>query len=470
MPYYTITDFAAGLDLRRSSMTAPAGTLRSLVNAHITPGGEIEKRYAFTQVGTAPATSRGLAELGQKVYIFTPRGAIVPPTSEFTYGTYGLACDTLLDIWDYDKFDAKLYVSAAVGTADDPTGTAHFYDGVKVTPTPGAPANPYKYLKTYKSKMYGTAGTTLGCSNVGDPTSWTGTGSDENDLSLQDSDMTLTSALESYYDKLAIFSETAAQLWLMKSDPLQNQFVQTLRQAGTIAPMSVLQYGTGDILYLAPDGIRSLRARNSSLAASVSDVGSPLDPIIQDIFRTMGKAYLATAQAILQPVAGRFWIIIKDRVYVLSAFPGPKVTAWSEYQPGATIVDACVSNQRLWVRDSNHNIFVYGGTNPTQPAFDASPVEVVMPFLGGEKTETKKRYLGIDAIAEGQWKVAASFDPISGAEDDLGVINGPTQGIGRYAMLGYSTHISLRFRTVPGYAGPASISNITIHYELGDAE
>ena len=32
MPYFTITDFAAGLDLRRSILTAPAGTLRSLKN------------------------------------------------------------------------------------------------------------------------------------------------------------------------------------------------------------------------------------------------------------------------------------------------------------------------------------------------------------------------------------------------------------------------------------------------------
>jgi hypothetical protein len=35
LPYFTITDFAAGLDLRRSELTAPAGTLRSMTNCHV---------------------------------------------------------------------------------------------------------------------------------------------------------------------------------------------------------------------------------------------------------------------------------------------------------------------------------------------------------------------------------------------------------------------------------------------------
>ena len=40
--YYEIADFKEGMDLRKSVLTAPAGTLRLLQNAHITPGGEID--------------------------------------------------------------------------------------------------------------------------------------------------------------------------------------------------------------------------------------------------------------------------------------------------------------------------------------------------------------------------------------------------------------------------------------------
>jgi hypothetical protein len=75
VPYFTITDFAAGLDLRRSSLTAPAGTLRTLTNAHVTPGGEIEKRFAFHNFKTVPANTKGLVSVNQKLYTFGPMTA-----------------------------------------------------------------------------------------------------------------------------------------------------------------------------------------------------------------------------------------------------------------------------------------------------------------------------------------------------------------------------------------------------------
>jgi hypothetical protein len=289
------------------------------------------------------------------------------------------------------------------------------------------------------------------------------------DLSLQDSDMTNTQALEAYYDKLAIFSDTAVQLWTIDPDPTLSQFNQTLRQAGTISPMSALQYGSGDVLYLAPDGIRSLRARNSSLAASVSDVGSPLDPVLQTIYRTQGIDFLQPAISILQPVAGRFWVIIRDRIYVLSAYPGPKVTAWSEYDPGFVITAAAVSNQRVYVRDDANNVYVYGGTNAAQPLYDNSHVEVVLPFHGGDRPETYKMFKGIDAVCSGTWDVYVSFDPTTEAEDYIGQLTGPTTLQGRIKMEGYSTHISLRFRSPPNSTGAKNLSNITIHYEMADA-
>lgn len=48
MAYLVIEDFHGGLDARKSMLSAPAGTLTGLVNAHISTGGEIEKRKAFT--------------------------------------------------------------------------------------------------------------------------------------------------------------------------------------------------------------------------------------------------------------------------------------------------------------------------------------------------------------------------------------------------------------------------------------
>ena len=55
------------MDLRKSALTAPAGTLRLLQNADITQGGEIEKRAAFVYWCNAPAGSMGLCSVNNLV-------------------------------------------------------------------------------------------------------------------------------------------------------------------------------------------------------------------------------------------------------------------------------------------------------------------------------------------------------------------------------------------------------------------
>jgi len=59
MPYTVISDFRLGLDARRSALTSPPGSLASLVNGHITAGGEIEKRKAWVRTAL-PSNCYGL--------------------------------------------------------------------------------------------------------------------------------------------------------------------------------------------------------------------------------------------------------------------------------------------------------------------------------------------------------------------------------------------------------------------------
>ena len=460
MPYFTITDFAAGLDLRRSPLTAPAGTLRTLTNAHITPGGEIEKRMAFVKFATVDPSTKGLVECNQKLYVFGPGGpGSIEPTGPWNVGVLKQACSNIYEIVDYDLFDNQVFVvlwTDAAGT------TMRFYAGASVPSANGF------YVRTYKTKVYSVAGSVLYFSAVGNAADWTGTGSGSIDLSLEDSDMTDCVALEVYYNNLAIMSKTATQLWLMDPDPLKNTYQQTLRQAGAIAWRSVLQYASGDVLYLSQSGIRSLRARNASLAAAVSDIGSPLDPVMQDLFRTNGEDWLSGTIAVLQPVTGRFWIILPDRVYILSAFPGPKITAWSMYDPGFSITAAAVYKNRVVVRDDQNNIYAYGGIDDAAPAYDSCPVEVIFPFHAGGETATFKMFKGLDAACQGQWDVYGAFNVEDDtAEDYFGQFNGPTFLQGRFPINGHSTHMSLRLRSA--YPGPAIISNMVVHYQLSES-
>ena len=78
MPYVLVEDFKSGIDTRRTAVTSVPGSLyglnddgvAGLTNAHITRGGEIEKRRAFKLWTTLPANTHGLAAGGGRVFVF----------------------------------------------------------------------------------------------------------------------------------------------------------------------------------------------------------------------------------------------------------------------------------------------------------------------------------------------------------------------------------------------------------------
>jgi hypothetical protein len=496
MPYFTITDFAGGLDLRRNSLAAPAGTMRSMINCHITPGGEVEKRLAFVPFATLPAASRGLVSLNDMMFTYMPSGsplAQVNPTWRWTIGTQYLNTASLAEVIDWDIFDGQLFTITTTAAND----IEHFY-GTLANKITDVNCKGF-FCRTFKEKMYTVGGSSMFFSVPFDPKTWTNNpdpsgdpqGAGSIDLSANDSDMVECMSIELYFDKIAIMSKEATQLWHIDPDPLQNSMVQTIRNAGTVAYKSVLGYGSGDVLFLAPDGIRSLRARNSSLAASAADIGSPIDPVLQEIYQTVGDAFLAQAIAMVQPVTGRFWMILPDRIYVLSAFPGPKITAWSEYWPvdaaglPITITDVAIFRKTIIVRSIDHKVYAYGGpgqaipldtssaavedgTQIAQNVYDASPVELEFPFHGGDNPATKKTFVGIDATCTGEWEVYAAFNPEApDAEDYIGKLIGPTFEQGRLPMVGTGTHLSLRLRS--SVSGPITLSNLIIHYQVGEA-
>jgi hypothetical protein len=316
---------------------------------------------------------------------------------------------------------------------------------------------------------------------------WTGTsnGSGFINLSLTDAASENLKSVEVYYDKLAIFSTRSTQIWAVAADPAQNAFDQLLRGSGTSAQRSPLQYGSGDVLFLDASGVRSLKAKDSSNSASVSDIGSPIDPAINEILLAVGKgqAYLDKAVAILEPVIGRFWMVFPDEILVLSYFPGPKITAWSRFTlpelDGYDVTYAATAGGRIFLKDSLNRLWVYGGTDGKAYA-DLGPraVEVRMPYLDGKKPGHKKTFQAFDATVNstwgnpmptGAWEVAVSYDPSDPEQEEvIGTIDKPTWNIGASEMQGYDSHFSLRFYNSD--ALPATISNCAVHYSIADDE
>jgi hypothetical protein len=575
--YYEVASFSAGIDLRKSELTAPAGTLRVLQNAHITQGGEIEKRSQFAWWCAAPGGSIGLCVVNDKVYthiyddanaglieeptdtsvgvihIANPRGnikidasyisdgdtsagtilhvdslstsdgspavitvgakvngtGVAPGTVITSFGTGtgsvgdynvnisqlsspssvdgGVAIEDNAKIQlSYDIFGGKIFV---ILFNDDTGGSYCYYNGIQATEA----NNKCLFNRTYKEKMYGVKGRYLNFSAVGDPTVWYDPNPDADgnvahngsgfiDIGSNDADSQDLLGMEVYYDKMAIFSRLSCQLWFLDPDPSLNQYFQTLRDAGTIAPTSVRQYVANDVYFLGTHGIRSLRARDLTTTAAVADVGSPIDQAIQDQIAQNGPFELGDvlywSKAVLDGRTGRLWMSVGgDRIHVLSNWASPNISAWSIYLPSANGTPFLIDHQHIVFADpyvvlraDTGDIFRFGSDTVLQ--YDDCEVLIETPFLSFDKPATFKFYQGFDAICSNDpgspWQVEASFDPTVTPTpfDDICQLDGPSIMGGKIPISGRGTHIQLNI----GHQspGPATFSKLFIHYAPSD--
>ena len=267
-------------------------------------------------------------------------------------------------------------------------------------------------------------------SSVGDPTIWYDPSPDVDgniahngtgfiDVGTNDADSQLLLSMEVYYDKMAIFSRLSCQLWFLDPDPSLNQYFQTLRDAGTIAPTSVRQYVANDVYFLGTHGIRSLRARDLTTTAAVADVGSPIDAPVQDLIATDGPFELNNilywTRSVLDARTGRFWIASKNTIYILSNWASPNISAWSVYIPEFHYRQPARLVLGPLCRHSHHHRRDHALRLGRRAAYDSCPVQFTTPFLSFDKPATFKFYQGFDAICSNApgsvWSVKASFDP-----------------------------------------------------------
>jgi hypothetical protein len=452
--YQVVTDFRAGVDTRRHPIIAPPGTLRTLVNGFITAGGEIEKRKAFVKIADLP-TTQGCICLADNIHVFGPGVAPTFPTVSGVSWTYkrfaNTAGDTLLDL---ELFDGKVYTAYR----DDATQTVyHDYDGVAVTGGQG------HYVETFRSKIYGIKDREIFFSAVGDPTDWAGTGSGFINLSMEDAESFELIGLEVYYNKLAVMSRRATQFWNMDADPSKNQQEQVLRNTGTRAPQSVRQFSGGDVLYLDLTGIRSLRSKDSSLSASLTDVGSPVDSLVRSWVSEVGEDWQFKAFAIVEPGTGQYWLAIKDKIFVLSYSPSTKVSAWSVFEPGFDIAWMSHFQDTICLRDTSGGVYLYGGVNADE--YDDAAVEIVLPYLNGDKPAAVKTWNAVDLVADGTWTMFCSFDPLVDAFEQVGTFSGTTFPLGDMSVSGLGSHIGIRL--VHSDTGYARVSQVAAHFNLG---
>ena len=412
---FTIDDFKGGLDTRKTALTAPAGTLRILENAVINQGGEIEKRLAFVPVCVLPPAYSYIFGQGNSLHTFAQNtsetidpGTCPVPIVPHSVNTISLT--EVVDIVDVEAYVDKFQVSAV---APGSGNSYVFWDGLLLADPATPPYAAGTYSRTFRSKMYRIDGEFLRFSGVGDPgildpaAPAPNNGAGFINIAEQDPDAEELQGMEIYYASMAILSRLQTTVWTLDPDPTKSQINQTLR-IGTVAPHSILQFGTGDVIFLSDSGVRSLHAMMINLAASVSDVGSAIDLILQPIIRDNPTA-AADARATIQPIQGRYWLYLNGLIYVLSYFPAGQITAWSIFDPGFEVQEFAVVQNRIFARGPDNTVYLYGG--PSLSEYDDCMVTVRTPHLSIEGPTTTKRIKSLDVACEGQWSLSAGMLP-----------------------------------------------------------
>lgn len=316
---------------------------------------------------------------------------------------------------------------------------------------------------TYKAKEYAAVGSTMYFSALNDAAKWDiyDLGSGFIDMSNNFGGREDLTGFGVYQGQLAVFSRRNVQLWFLDADPGQNQQRQILANTGAIAPDSIVSMGAIDLLYLADNGIRSLRARENTDTAFASDIGSAVDSIVISQLSALTDEQKAAAKAIVEPVDGRYWLVLGNKIYVLSYFPGANISAWSIYEPGIQFTDLASKDDRVYAR-AGDVIYLYGGAAGDE--YDSSQVVVELPYLDGKKPATFKRTKGVDVTIQGEWQIQMGFDHTNPtARDVIATPNQPTFALGKIDAVGIGTHFGLRL--VNSSSGYAKLANIIVHFD-----
>ncbi|MCW4115670.1 hypothetical protein NPA31_011915 [Aurantimonas sp. MSK8Z-1] len=464
----TVTVTAADDGPRDNGQGLQISTTGTLSISYLTAmsGGADVVRSSFSnlQIGGVTVLAGSVAWAGGSVATAAAIAAAVnaQPGSEYEAEAAG---DTV-------TFIAKTPGSAANGKVV--TWTAG--DGLTLSPAQstqmagGTDDNlePGTFVRTLGAKMYAISGSVLRFSGVRAPMKWQTdvVGAGFIDMASETSGAEKLTALAKYQDSIAVFGEDNIQIWYVDPDPTLNKQVQVLDNTGTSAPRSVTQFGDNDIFYLAESGLRSLRARYSSDAASVTDIGVPIDPLTSAAQLGLTQQERSEICGLIEPGDGRFWLSIKGQIYVFSYFGGAKVSAWSTYSPGFDIDTMLVAQKKVYAR-SGDEIFVYGGAGAA-PAFDDTVAELRTPFLDVDAPARSKSWRGVDVVARGTWDVLLSMDPNRPEITDLvATIDATTFSHHRIAINGDSTHLSVTLRSRGG--GAARVESLALHYE-GDVD
>lgn len=328
---------------------------------------------------------------------------------------------------------------------------------------------------TFNDKMYLLAGDTVYFSTLGDPTNFNAVdGTGNGFVKMTDHFATPESlvSMASFQGRLVFISRQGLQIWECPADPAAWRLIQIFEFVGSRSRLSPKTAGDFEVFFLDETGVRSLRVRDSTLNAFSEDLGSPIDELVQATLIASSETQKDAACGIVEPSSKRYWVFLKDTLYVFSNFPNSKIAAWSKYSPtysngGTQTVftpEKFVIFKGQVVCRAGDAVYRYGGTDNN--TYDNCVASWETPYLDAKTPANIKASKGIDLIASGAWTIAAGMDPVSNILSTILSMTGSTydQGIVPFSERG--THIKLSGQTTGSTV--AKVGALTWLYEGGD--
>lgn len=272
--------------------------------------------------------------------------------------------------------------------------------------------------------------------------------------------------LGKFQGRAAILAREDIATYFLPADATQGEIDQLIENTGTVAPGSVQSYGSHDMFYLDETGVRSLQPRDSSNAPFVSDVGSLIDEYVKEIRGSVAPATVINAASIIDPIDGRYWLAIGDKILTFSGFRDRKIVAWTVQDTDVTPTAFARIGRDVYMR-AGDSIYRYGGADGEQYVSDTCVFETA--FMDCGTPGTHKKFTGFDFSCKGLWEVKVMTDP----EDDTKAltvcrVSSPTLN---------KLHINFQFeaaifaiRATSLAEGPASFSKIIAHFKKVDAQ
>ena len=328
-------------------------------------------------------------------------------------------------------------------------------------------------IKAHRQKIYAGNQSVMEFCAINSPTYWTplATGDTTNppgagfvDLATNGFGSDPITAISTLNQYLVFFAQHGVQVWSIDPDPAKNALAQPIENMGTRFTHSVQPFGGMDIgvLFLHDSGIRAIKPQMITGYVSANDAGFPVDPLITADLAALNQTDINNIRSLVTPKDYAYWLSIGSKIYVLSYHPNAQIQAWSVFQPGFTVDSMVVNDQQVWVRDTNNQLYLYGGTDGN--TYDSCPVEVATQFVDGGSPSAFKRLQSFDAAVLGTWDVEVMVDPRKNkVVQRIGQIDESTFRGGAVTVTARCNHMALRFTSA--YPGPATISSAILHFD-----